>query len=476
MRRTKPGLVPFLLFLLLLAGCREEPVQPLVRIDTRPEPELDADLRAKLADRSFTGRVAETLEARLGRPVDADLAEVGRLLFFDPVTSLTEDNSCSGCHGPNVSFGDSKSIAIGVDNNGIVGPGRRGPHNLRRAPTLINAAFFPRLMWDSRFEALSGDPFDNSLGFSFPPPDGMALSGVEHLLVAQAFTPVINRSELAGFDFADDHQAMRAEVARRVDGIEAYRTRFADIFSEVAAGDAVTFEHVARALAEFTFTLVRANAPIDRYARGELDALTPAQKRGGILFFGRAMCGECHIVKGFANEMFSDFEGHVLGVPQVVPSVGNVPFDGAGQNEDFGRERVTGDPVDRYKFRTSPLRNVGLQPQFMHNGAYVCLDRAIRHHLDAVGSLESYAPDALDATLQGPMGPVRPLVDNLHELIRNPVSIDEQEFADIVDFVGNALTDPAARPSELMRLIPETVPSGLPVHDFQPFSPSDCES
>ena len=37
---------------------------------------------------------------------------------------------------------------------------------------VINTAFFPNLMWNSRFPALSGDPFDNSAGFLFPPPEG----------------------------------------------------------------------------------------------------------------------------------------------------------------------------------------------------------------------------------------------------------------------------------------------------------------
>ena len=50
----------------------------------------------------------------------------------------------------------------------IVGPGRRGPRNQRRTPMAINTAFYPTLMWNSRFRALSGDPFDNSAGFAVP--------------------------------------------------------------------------------------------------------------------------------------------------------------------------------------------------------------------------------------------------------------------------------------------------------------------
>lgn len=86
-----------------------------------------------------------------------------------------------------------------------------------------------------------------------------------------------------------------------------------------------------------------------------------------MLFFGRAGCVQRHAVSGQSNEMFSHFREHVTGVPQVAPTIGNVTFDGAGLNEDFGLEQVTGDPADRYAFRTSPLRNVALQPAFMHN-------------------------------------------------------------------------------------------------------------
>jgi cytochrome c peroxidase len=88
--------------------------------------------------------------------------------------------------------------------------------------------------------------------------------------------------------------------------------------------------------------------------------------------------------------MFSDFRQHVAGVPQVAPSLGNVVFDGPGANEDFGLEQVTGSSADRYAFRTSPLRNVALQPAFMHNGAFVRLEDAIRYHLDAVAGAATY--------------------------------------------------------------------------------------
>jgi hypothetical protein len=99
---------------------------------------LDADLQAYLSTLGFTGRMASTLEARLGRRVDHQVAEVGRMLWFDPIGGLHGDNTCGGCHSPTNGFGDTQSIAIGIDNNGVVGPGRTGPRNQRRSPMVIN--------------------------------------------------------------------------------------------------------------------------------------------------------------------------------------------------------------------------------------------------------------------------------------------------------------------------------------------------
>jgi len=468
------ALVAALIVVALAAGVMVFTMTP--RPDPAVEEAVTAELRAVLTAREFTGRVESTLEERLGRPVDPRLAEVGRLLFFDPVLSLTGDNSCSGCHGPNESFNDSGSIAIGVGNNGVVGPGRQGPHNQRRAPTLVNAAFYPRLMWDSRFSAVSFDPFRNELGFTFPEPDGESLSHMEHLLGAQAFTPVINRVEMAG-SFAGDHVAMRAEVAKRVDAIPEYRRLFAEVFPDVEAGEALGMEDIARALAEFQFTLVRADAPIDRFARGDDGAMTADQKRGALLFFGPENCGECHIVTGFANEMFSDFDPHVVGVPQVVPLNTNMTFDGPGADEDYGHGQQTRREFERYRFRTSPLRNLVFQPAFMHNGAFLCLEDAVRHHLQAPEVLRTYSTEQLDPSLRGPLGPGEPMLPLLHRFIgERPAEFSEEEFDQIMAFLQGALTDPGAAPDSLMSLIPDAVPSGLPVHEFErdPRLPRGC--
>ena len=484
--------------------------------ELRVSGDLDRTLATVLRAAGFTGTIEATLEARLGRPLNRRRADLGRLLFFDNRLGLHEDNSCAGCHSPAFGFGDSQSIAIGVQNNGVVGPDRRGPRNQRKAPLVINSAFLPKLMLNGRFAANSGDPFDNSRGFEFPRPEGDALKFGPHdpdypiLLAAQAHIPSTELVEMAGFngaahnpffrsaphlhqfddglgirlprdtnhtDFPDPgflNEEIRAAVLARLNRIDDYVLRFADVFNDGRTGGfRITFAMVGQAIAEFEMSLTFANAPVDRFARGDRNAMTRDQKRGGLLFFGKAQCAACHAVRGRSNEMFSDFQNHVLGVPQLAPvfgrGTGSVVFDGAGNDEDFGTEQVTGNATDRYQFRTSPLRNVALQPAFFHNGAFTRLDEAIRHHLDVVQSARNYNPAVagVDPDLTLHMGPIDPVLAQLDPLIQEPIALSKGEFLDLLAFVRDGLLDPRAKRSNTCTLIPRGVPSALPVALFQ---------
>lgn len=512
---------------------------------------IDRQLAAELHRAGFTGRIGEGLDRRLGRPIDQGLADLGAFLFFDKIMGLHDDNSCAGCHAPAAGFGDFESIAIGVDNNDVVGPSRAGPRNQRRTPMVLNNAFYPKLMWNGRFFAASGDPFDNSQGFVFPEPEGTGRfppndPEVRTLLAAQGHIPGTELPELAGFtgelshmlgalgaaaepeaeavadgeeplelslagghlavaggksddpDFIqfDDGQGtelpapeadgtrnepIRALLERRLNGIPAYRELFAKHYPAVAAGKPITFAMVAQALAEFQITLTFVDAPLDRFARGEVDAMTREEKRGALLFFGKAGCVDCHAVAGQANEMFSDFEMYNIGVPQIAPKfgkgTGNVPFrDGAGEvaedgSYDFGLAEITDPPNegDRFKFRTSPLRNVHLQPTFFHNGSFTRLEDAIWHHLEPVASARSYDPAqaGVDPDLWGNRAPMDPILAGLDPLVQRRIVLSEQEFTDLVEFVRFGLLDPQATPEHLMTLMPTAVPSGRPLQTFE---------
>jgi cytochrome c peroxidase len=465
---------------------------------------LDDQLSSMLAAAGFSGQIESTLETRLGRPLNQALANLGRLLWFDTAGGLHSDNTCGGCHSPVNGFGDSQSIAIGVQNNNIVGRNRSGPRNQRRTPSAANTGFYPALMWNGRFFAPSGDPFNNSLGYTFPLPEGTTKFPpddpiVNHLLIAQAHIPPTELVEVAGFtdtagtigpefDQFDDglgspvpspdasgfrNEPIRQAVLGRLNSAPAYRQLFGSIFPWVAAGGPIDFTMFGRAIAEFEFTLTFANAPIDRFARGDTKAMTVPQKKGAIVFFGKGRCVQCHAVAGQSNEMFSDFRSHVIGVPQVAPffglSKGNVIFDGPGQDEDFGLEQITGNSADRYKFRSSPLRNAALQPAFFHNGAFTKLEDAIRHHLDVFSSARSYKPvlAGIDKDLTYRLGPIEPVLARVDPLLANPIDLSAEEFESLVAFVGDGLLDPRATKQNLCRLIPGTVPSGFPTMLFE---------
>jgi len=374
------------------------------------------------------------------------------------------------------------------------------------------------MMWNGRFNSLSGDPFDNSQGFRFPfPEDDTRFSfandvanHVNQLLQAQAHMPPTELIEVGGFtgtcpggvpdptlgaafcQFDDgkgetvplpDGTGSRNEPIRQkalsiLNASPAYRRLFGEVFPEVKAGAPIDFFMFGKAIAEFEFTQVYADAPIDQFARGDRKAMTSAEKRGALLFFGKAKCVQCHAVSGRSsvgesNEMFTDFEERVIGVPQVAPvfgvGTGNVIFEGPGQNEDFGLEEITGNPADRYKYRTAPLRNLAVSPGFFHNGAFIRLEDAIRHHLNVPKSAHSYNPvkAGLPTDLTHSVGPIEPVLQRLDPILRVPIELTPKEFDDLVAFVRDGLLDERAKPENLCKLVPAQVPSGLPVLQFQ---------
>jgi cytochrome c peroxidase len=366
-----------------------------------------------------------------------------------------------------------------------------------------NAAFFPGLMWNERFFAASGDPFDNSSGFVFPRPEGATRFPphdpiIKTLAAAQGEMPPTELTEVAGFtgtagtigpqfDQFDDgkgtpvplpdasgfrNDPIRQAVLKRLNASLAYRELFGAVFPSVAAGGPIDFSMFGRAIAEFEFTLIFADAPIDRFARGEHEGMSVPEKKGALIFFGAGGCVTCHAVAGKSNEMFSDFRMHVMGVPQIAPEFGvgkgNVIFDGPAQDEDFGLEQVTGNPADRYKFRSSPLRNVALQAAFFHNGAFTRLEDAIYHHLHVFESARNYDPIRAGVGQDlAHLGPIEPVLERIDPLLFNPPQLTPEEFESLVTFVRTGLLDPRASRQNLCSLIPAALPSGMPHLRFE---------
>jgi cytochrome c peroxidase len=75
---------------------------------------IDQTLIDTLRDAGFTGEAETTFRNKLDRPIDQKRADLGRMLWFDIIGGLNNDNTCGGCHSPTNGFGDTQPIAIGM--------------------------------------------------------------------------------------------------------------------------------------------------------------------------------------------------------------------------------------------------------------------------------------------------------------------------------------------------------------------------
>jgi len=194
-------------------------------------------------------------------------------------------------------------------------------------------------------------------------------------------------------------------------------------------------------------------SPGDDVLAGGDDALSPEAQRGANLFFGPAQCSVCHDGPNLSDEDF-----HNIGMPQIGPGTGS----GINGQEDFGLEEATGNPRDRYRFRTPPLRNVALTAPYGHAGQFIELRDMIAHYGNPRASFDNYDTTMLEPVLWNTM------VDNEQALFARlapPVQnirINGQQITELEAFL-EALTDPNM--VNLDSVVPDSVPSGLPVAD-----------
>ncbi len=419
--------------------------------DAEPAPTLDETLAEILAMQEVP---VEALEAPV---VDDALYDLGQALFFDPVLSGNKDTACATCHHPSFALGDGLSLSAGTGARGhgpVRGEGEHRPFVARNAPDLSNRGdpAWRHLFWDGRVQEVEG-----VLQAPEALPEG--LSGV---LAAQALFPLLSpaemlglrgeldlegqANELAGLEGAD---AVWAGIVARLLAIPEYAERMRALSPEpdiaLVANAIAAFE--ARA---FAFT----DTDWDRYLRGDLEALLPAAKLGAIVFYEGALCGACH-----SGALLTDQKFHNIGVVQLGPGhPDNAPYD-------HGRENVTGDASDRFAFRTAPLRNVLATAPFMHNGAFLDLNRLLQHYARPTLSAGSYDDSMLHPDLVGTAQQSEAHLDELVDLLSQDL-LDGIEgrttvgLSNIRQFL-EALVDPAR--AELESLIPESVPSGLAV-------------
>jgi len=267
---------------------------------------------------------------------------LGRLLFNDKRFSANGSVSCASCHHADKAFTDGLPVAIGIN----------GQTGARNAPTVINAAFYQTQFLDGRANSLE----------------------------EQALGPFVNPIEHG----LTSHQAIVDVIRQDAD----YLKQFNKVFNVPA--DAITINHVVKAIASFERTLIAGNSPFDRYYFGmDQSALSMSAARGSRIFRRKGNCANCHEIS-LNNALLTDNRYYNIGVgfKRLAPvlealTAGKNPDDLAltdVQRSELGRFNVTKALADLGKFKTPTLRNIALTAPYMHDGSIKTLAEVIEHY------------------------------------------------------------------------------------------------
>ncbi|MEM7535650.1 MAG: parallel beta-helix domain-containing protein [Chloroflexota bacterium] len=357
------GRLILVLIILLVAVVAVAAFTPIETEAFIPDEESGAGVRSIIP--SYTGLLRDFPELAELNP---DEVELGRQLFFDPILSANNDMSCATCHHPDKGFSDGRPTAVTADGTVLT----------RNAPTVWNTGYPIVLFHDGRVDSLE----------------------------EQASTALMESTEMNA-----DPATTETELAEISD--------YVALFEAAYGADGVSFDNITRALATFQRSLTANNTPFDRYAAGDFDALTSAQRRGLSLFrSGATRCFECHANPTFASDTF-----RMIGV----------------ESDDVGRGIMDDSPDGM--FRVPTLRNVALTGPYMHNGSMETLEEVIQFYAESGGrgrlGKDTEAGKEIDVFIQG-------------------FPLNEQEKSDLVAFL-HALTDESSLPE-----VPTVALSGLP--------------
>jgi cytochrome c peroxidase len=280
-------------------------------------------------------------------PLSKEGIELGRKLFYDGVLSLDGNFPCASCHQQIGGFGTFEH-----DRS----HGYNGSHTLRNAPVLFNMAWQTSFHWDGEFKSLHDEA-------------AQPING--HIEMAETFNGVIDK------------------LQKDPD----YRNAFKKVFRS----EFIRPEHIQKALAQFTGSIISANSKYDRVKNGQA-AFTLQEQNGYLLF--QANCASCH-----TEPMFTDYSFRNIGLP--VDNFLN----------DYGRWRITNDPGDSLKFKVPTLRNVYISSNYMHDGRFNTLAQCINHYRFGVQPSTTLDP-----------------------LVANGITLTNSQASDLILFL-RALTD-----------------------------------
>ncbi|MFN3530042.1 MAG: cytochrome-c peroxidase [Bacteroidia bacterium] len=181
-------------------------------------------------------------------PTSAAGFELGKALFYDPITSIDSSISCASCHFQSHAFSDVVALSQGV--NGQLG--------LRNAPALQNLAWMPHFNADGGINQLDLQPI------------APLTDTLEHAFELRA-------------------------LFSRLEAHPLYPARFEAAFGRRQISD----RPLLLAISQFTSRLISADSKYDRVKQGKA-SYTAAEAAGYALF--QQHCASCH-----AEPLFSDY-------------------------------------------------------------------------------------------------------------------------------------------------------------------------
>ncbi|NSL88288.1 cytochrome-c peroxidase [Chitinophaga sp. Mgbs1] len=169
--------------------------------------------------------------------------QLGKLLFFDPRLSSSNQISCSSCHDPDLAWGDGRKVSLGTDHL----------QGTRNTPSLLNVWMQRNLFWDGRADGLE----------------------------SQAINPIATHHEMNM-----EPPLLPAKIA----AIPGYRPLFRNAFGE----ERITLDRITTAIAAFERTIRSRDSRFDEFMKGRYHKMSDLEIKGLHLFRTKARCMNCH--------------------------------------------------------------------------------------------------------------------------------------------------------------------------------------
>jgi cytochrome c peroxidase len=173
---------------------------------------------------------------------------------------------------------------------------------------------------------------------------------------------------------AVNHTGYAGLEAQNIEGFELHRLEINDhVLDDYNYRRWFT---LAFAMGAYLRTILTNQAPFQDYLKGDQGAITESQKRGALLFFGKAGCITCHNSPSFSSMNF-----YALGTKDMY-EIGGLNTS-AEDPRILGRGMFTGREEDMYAFMVPQLYNLKNYVSFFHGSSKSSIEEVMDFKLRA---------------------------------------------------------------------------------------------